>query len=207
MNGFITESTSKITDGFGTAVYILVLYFFLYYAAANVESTLGKPGYILLILILLAVGIFMLTRALRAGKAEAQLADAGITAGVLLWQCTAFSNAFGNAGFSGKIGWLYWSMALLVMIVLWRKTLPPGLRFLLLVYLSLWVVVLYHFALPLISGLPTVFTVLYHFVRVAALAGVLVFMWAIVYHTTNSLQRKLCAVGLAFCVFIGAGIY
>ncbi len=94
MNGFITESTSKITDGFGTAVYILVLYFFIYYVGANVESTFGKTGYILLILILLAAGIFMLTRALRAGKAEAQLADAGITAGVLLWQVHGVQQRF-----------------------------------------------------------------------------------------------------------------
>ena len=203
MNGFISESTSKISDGFGTAFFILVLYFATRFLYPLVETTFGRPGAFIYILILLAVGIFMLARALLAGREDTQLADAGLTAGVLLWQVTQFSNLLGGSGLFGQSGWLFWLMAVLITTVLWRKVLPVGLRFFMLVYLLMWVGLLYANTLSLITGWPPVFIAAYHAVRVVALLGVLVFLWWIVFRTSTAVERKVCAVGFAFCVLLG----
>jgi hypothetical protein len=207
MNGFISESTSKISDGFGTAFFMLVLYLSTRFVYPLVETTFGKPGAFIYILILLAAGIFMLARALLTGRQEAQLADAGLTAGVLLWQVTQFSNVLGSSGLFGPSGWLFWLMAVLITTVLWRKVLPIGMRFFILVYLLLWAGLMYSNTLALITGWPPVFIASYHAVRAAALLGVLVFLWWIVYRTSNVVQRKVCAVGLAFCVLLGMLIF
>ncbi len=207
MNGFISESTSKISDGFGTAFFILVLYLSTRFVYPFVESTFAKPGVFIYILILLAAGIFMLARALLAGRQEAQWADAGLSAGVLLWQVTQFSNLLGNSGLFGQSGWLFWLMAILITTVLWRKVIPVGLRFFILVYLLLWAGLLYTNTLPLITGWPPVFIVSYHAVQALALAGVLVFLWWIVFRTSTAVERKVCALGLAFCVMLGASLF
>jgi hypothetical protein len=203
MNGFISESTSKISNGFGTAFFILLLYFATRFIYPLVETTFGTPGAFIYILILLAAGIFMLARALLAGSEDAQLADAGLTAGVLLWQVTQFSNLLGSSGLFGQSGWLFWLMAVLITTVLWRKVLPIGLRFFMLVYLLMWVGLLYANTLSLITGWPPVFIAAYHAVRVIALLGVIVFLWWIVFRTSTAVERKVCAVGFAFCVLLG----
>jgi hypothetical protein len=203
MNGFISESTSKISDGFGTAFYILVLYFSTRLIYPFVESTFGKPGVFIYILILLAAGIIMLARALLTSRQDAQLADAGLTAGVLLWQVTQFSNLLGSSGLFEPVGWLFWLMVVLITTVLWRKVLPIGLRFFMLVYLLWWAGLLYANSLILITAWPPAFIASYHALRVTALLGVLFFLWWIVFRTFNPVQRKVCAVGLAFCVLLG----
>ena len=207
MNGFISESTSKISDGFGTAFFILVLYLSTRFVYPLVETTFGKPGAFIYILILLAAGIFMLARALLTGRQEAQLADAGLTAGVLLWQVTQFSNLLGSSGLFRPGGWLFWLMAVLITTVLWRKVLPIGLRFFMLVFLLFWAGLLYTSTLALITAWPPVFIAIFHAVRAAALAGVLVFLWWIVYRTSNVVERKVCAVGVAFCVLLGVMLF
>jgi hypothetical protein len=177
MNGFITESTRKISDGFGTAFFILVLYFSIRFVYPFVETTFGAPGAFIYILILLAAGIFMLARALLADRQEAQLANAGFTAGVLLWQVAQFSNLLGNSGLFGQSGWLFWLIALLITVELWRKVLSIGLPFFILVYLLWWAGLLYGNTLSLISGWLPVFIASYHAVRAAALVGLLNFCY------------------------------
>jgi hypothetical protein len=207
MNGFITESTSKISDGFGTAVFILLLYSSTRLIYTPVETIFGKPGAFIYILLLLAAGIFMLARALLAGRIDAQLAVSGLGAGVLLWQVTRFSSQVGDSGLFGQSGWLFLLMAALITTVLWRRVLPIGLRFFMLVYLLLWAGQLYASALPLISGWPPMFIMPYRAVWVAALVGILVFLWGIVFRTFNAVQRKGYAVGLAFCVLLAASLF
>ena len=98
-------------------------------------------------------------------------------------------------------------MAVLITTVLWRKVLPLGLRFFILVYLLLWAGLLYANTQSLIPRWPPVFIASYHALQAVALAGVLVFLWWIVFRTSTAVERKVCAVGLAFCVLLGAGIF
>jgi membrane protein insertase Oxa1/YidC/SpoIIIJ len=72
-----------------------------------------------------------------------------------------------------------------------------------LVYLLMWVGLLYANTLSLITGWPPVFIAAYHAVRVVALLGVIVFLWWIVFRTSTAVERKVCAVGFAFCVLLG----
>jgi hypothetical protein len=88
---------------------------------------------------------------------------------------------------------------LLIAIVLWRKVFLVGMRFFVLVYLLMWAGMLYVNTQNLLISWPPVLVATYHAVRVIALAGILVFLWWIVFRTFTPVQRKACAVGLAFC--------
>jgi hypothetical protein len=199
MNGFINESVSKLYDGFGSVFYLLALYFATRLVYLPVAHAFGKPGVFIYILFLLAVGIFMLARSLVTDKEETRLATYGLTAGVLLWHVMQFSNLMGNSGLFGQTGWLFWLLFLLIAIVLWRKVFLVGMRFFVLVYLLMWAGMLYVNTQNLLISWPPVLVATYHAVRVIALAGILVFLWWIVFRTFTPVQRKACAVGLAFC--------
>lgn len=202
MNGFITESVSKIYDGFGTAAYLLMVTFTTRLLYLPIEEAFGRPGVFIFILLLLATGIFMLGRAFAAEKDENRLAFNGLTAGVLLWQVTRFSNRIGEIGLFNQTGWLIWLTFLLVVLVLWRRIFPVGLRFFSMTFLLLWAGLLYTTTGDLLQTWPPVLIVAYHSVRAIALVGILILTWWIAFRTINPSQRKTCAVLLAFCAML-----
>ena len=167
-----------------------------------IEQAFGRPGVFMFILILLATGIFMLARALTPGKDENRLAFNGLTAGVLLWQVTRFSNLIGEIGLFEQTGWLIWLTFTLIVAVLWRKVFPIGLRFFSITFLLHWAGLLYTNTSNLLHTWPPVLVVSYLSVRVIALIGILLLTWWIAFRTVNSSQRKACAVFLAFCAMI-----
>jgi hypothetical protein len=207
MNGFISESTSKISDGFGTAVYLFTLHISTRFLYSLIDKSSIKPGEFVFILLPVALGVFMLVRAFTGTRPVEQRADAGLAAGALLWQVTLFVYLLISGGLFEYISWVIWLLGVLSTIVLWPRILSLGLRFFTLVYLLMWAGTLYVDLLAFISGWPTIFIAIYHAVRMAALAGVLVFLWVIVYRSSNSMQRKVCGVGLAFCVLLGLNLF
>lgn len=206
MNGFVTESVSKIYDGFGTTAYLLLLTFTPRLVYLPIKAAFGRPGVFIFILLLLAAGIFMLGRSLAAGKDENRLAFNGLTAGVLLWQVTRFSNLIGEIGLFKQTGWLIWLTLLLIFGVMWRKIFPVGLRFFALTFLLLWAGLLYTNTGDLLQSWPAVLIVSYHTIRALALVAILVLIWWIAFRTFNPIQRKACAVLLAFCAML-AGMW
>jgi hypothetical protein len=206
MNGFITESVSKIYDGFGTAAFLLMLTFSTRLLYLPIEKSFGQAGVFIYILLLLAAGIFMLGKALVTDKDENRLAFNGLTAGVLLWQVTRFSNLIGDIGLFNQAGWLIWLTFLLIVVILWRRIFPVGLRFFSMTFLLLWAGLLYTNSGELILSWPAVLIVAYHSVKAAALIGILILTWWIAFRTFNPNQRKACAVLLAFCAML-AGMW
>jgi len=206
MNGFVTESVSKIYDGFGTAAYLLMLTFTTRLLYLPIEEAFGRAGVFIFILLLLATGIFMLGRAFAAEKDENRLAFNGLTAGVLLWQVTRFSNRIGEIGLFNQTGWLIWLTFLLVVLVLWKRIFPVGLRFFSMTFLLLWAGLLYANTGNLLQTWPAVLIVAYRSVKAFALIGILILIWWIAFRTINPSQRKTCAVLLAFCAML-AGMW
>jgi|GEM_PF-823260 len=206
MNGFVTESVSKIYDGFGTTAYLLMLTFTTRLIYLPTEEAFGRPGVFIYILLLLAIGVFMLGRALAAGNDENRLAFNGLTAGVLLWQVTRFSNRIGEIGLFTQTGWLIWLIFLLIVVVLWKRIFPTGLRFFSMTFLLLWVVLLYANTSEMLQSWLPVLIVAYLSVKAIALIGILLLTWWIAFRTINPSQRKTCAVLLAFCAML-AGMW
>lgn len=58
----------------------------------------------------------------------------------------------------------------------------------------------------LIQGWTTAWTLLFYSIRMTSLVGTQVFTWWIIFHSPTSMQRKISAVGLAFCALL-AGLW
>ena len=206
MNGFITESVSKIYDGFGTAAYLLMLTFTTRLLYLPIEEAFGRAGDFHFYPVTAGNWDIHVGRALAAGNDENRLAFNGLTAGVLLWQVTRFSNRIGEIGLFNQTGWLIWLTLLLIVVVLWKRIFPIGLRFFSMTFLLLWAGLLYANTGNLLQTWPAVLIVAYQSVKAIALIGILILTWWIAFRTINPSQRKACAVLLAFCAML-AGMW
>lgn len=206
MNGFITESVSKIYDGFGTAAYLLMITFAARLVYLPVEKALGKTGIFVYILVLLAVGTFLAGKSLTKAKDDNHLAFYGMSAGVLLWQAVQFSLKFGSDNSIGWSGWLIGGAVLALMILLWKKILPFGLRFFAAEFTLLWAGVLYRDGLAQLGHWSPAIAAGYQLLRAAALVGILFIIWWIAFRTKEVAQRQACGMALAFCAML-AGLW
>ncbi|MBA3072129.1 MAG: hypothetical protein FP831_00870, partial [Anaerolineae bacterium] len=86
MNGFITESVSKIADGLGTALKLLAFVLLTSLAFIPLKTYLGVWGIVGLLVILLIVSLFYIFRSFNHNFEDRQKAWCGMAAGVILWQ-------------------------------------------------------------------------------------------------------------------------
>jgi hypothetical protein len=202
MNGFITESTSKISDGFGTTLFLLALYSATNITYPPVVSSFGRPGVFAYILILLGIGIFMLQRSIAGHGQEEKHSGSGLTAGLLLWQVTRFSNLLGNIGLFNQTGYLVWLMVFLMTLVLWKKLLPLGIKYFTLTFLCHWLGILLVNSQTLIESASPVVQASWLAFRVLGAVGIFVFIGWIVFKAFTPTQRKFCGLGLYFCILL-----
>jgi hypothetical protein len=206
MNGFITESVSKLYDGFGTALYLLGLVFSTRLMHLFIIKYLGYPGLFIFSLLLLALGIFLLARGIVNVQDENKCATYGISAGVILWQVLQFLNLAEELGFYRVIPLIIWGIAALLLMIFWRKIGWVTFRFFSLVFLLMWAGSFLIKTSELIQGWTTGWTLVFYSVRMISLVGTLLFTWWIIFHSPTSMQRKISAVGLAFCAML-AGLW
>jgi hypothetical protein len=206
MNGFITESVSKLYDGFGTALYLLGVVFSTRLMNLFVNKYLRFPGLFIFSLLLLAIGIFLLARGVVGGLDDNKQATYGISAGVLIWQAPTFLNLSNGIGFYTIYGLIIWGVTTLFLALFWRRISWVSIRFFILVFLGMWAGSFLIQASELLQGWTTAWTFVFYSVRLASLAGTLVFTWWIIFHSPTSMQRKISAVGLAFCAML-AGLW
>ena len=61
-----------------------------------------------------------------------------MAAGVLLWQVTRYLPEIPGLGWFDRIGFLYWFGLLILTVLLWKKVLSTGFKFLLVTFLLNW---------------------------------------------------------------------
>ncbi len=206
MHGFITESVSKIYDGFGTTGYLLMVIFGTRLIYLPIEKLLGKIGIFVYVLLLLGLGTYMLGRSLLTGRDKNHLVFDGMTAGVLFWQAVQFSDLTLESEKFNTIGWLVWFVVLILVISLWRKVLPTGLGYFLLEFLLLWGGLLYLRTNTYIVEWSPLLVAGYRSIRAIALIAILFLLWWIAFRTQRITQRQTCGILLAFCAML-AGLW
>lgn len=200
MNGFITESVSKIADGLGTAIKLLAFVFLTSLAFIPLKTYLGVWGIVGLLVILLIVSLFYIFRSFNHNFEDRQKAWCGMAAGVILWQVTRYLPEIPGWGWVSKAGILYWAATALLTLLLWKKVLNVGGQFTLLTFLLNWIGGIYLATLDRAGGWPQLMAQAYASVHYLGIFGILVSIWWIVMRSRNSLERKYGGLALYFSV-------
>jgi len=206
MNGFITESVSKLSDGFGTALYLLGLVFSTRFLNRVIEKYFGYTGFFIFTLLLLVLAIFSLGRGISKDQDDPNSAGYGITSGVLLWQVLIFFSLIGNLRIFSIPVMILWAIAGLITLMSWRKISSKTIRFFLLVFLMMWGGFIFIEGNNLAFNWQPIWNLVFFSGRLAALAGTLVFSWWIVFKSVNSENRKIAGVLLGFSAML-AGLW
>lgn len=194
MNGFVTESLSKIIDGFGNALKLLVVYAVTTYLMIPVKGIFLKQGEFIYILLLLAAAAFELHRSLAVRTSDQKRAWKGMAAGLLFWQVMRFTVQLGTFPLFQGPGILFWVMNVLIVAVLWKKILPIGAKTAMSVFLACWLEKLYMTSLESISSWPPLVIVAYESIRyLAAAAGVFALLY-IIYKSKGPEDRSFAAI-------------
>lgn len=200
MNGFITESVSKIADGFGSALKLLAFVVLTSLAFIPLKSHLGLYGVLGLLAVLLLLSLFYIYRSFNPGFEDRQKAWCGMAVGVLLWQVTHYLPEIPGWGWVSKAGILYWAGAALLTLVLWKHVLSVGFRFTLLTFLLNWIGGIYLATLDRAGGWPQFIAQAYTSMHYLGILGILLSIWWIVWRSRNSLERKYGGLVLYFSV-------
>ncbi|PKN98997.1 MAG: hypothetical protein CVU42_09005 [Chloroflexi bacterium HGW-Chloroflexi-4] len=200
MNGFITESVSKIADGLGSALKLLAFVVLTSLAFIPLKTHLGLYGVLGLLAILLLLSLFYLYRSFNDNFEARQKAWCGMAAGALLWQVTRYLPEVPGWGWVSKAGILYWAAAALLTLILWKNVLNVGGRFTLLTFLLNWIGGIYLATLDRAGLWPQFMAQAYASVHYLGILGIMASIWWIVMRSHNSLERKYGGLALYFSV-------
>lgn len=202
MHGFISESTSKISDGFWSAAKLLLLFLLLTMFPTflvNEDSTQLRIAYLVL---LMAGGVFFLFRSLVDRIPETQNAMNGMVSGLFFWQAVNFSGFPEDWVLFQPAGYLLWLGSVILIYLLWSRVLPVGMRFMLLVIMLHWIGRLLITSLSMLVTNGMAGWIVPGSIRLSGIVGILFCLWFIVVRSSVPLQRRYAAVGLYFSVLI-----
>ena len=202
MSGFITESVSKISDGFGSAIKLMVFMLLSTLAVTPIRSLFGLYGVIGLLGLLFLLSIYYLYSSLRGQFEETKKAWCGMASGVLLWQVTRYLPEIPGLGGMDSIGFLSWLGRRIVPILLWRRVLNTGFKFLLSTFLVNWLGHLYQIYIKQSEHWSGMLGMIFPYLRYLGVAGIFFATWWIVTRSQNSIQRKYGGLALYFCVLL-----
>jgi hypothetical protein len=194
MDGFITESVNKISDGIGNAISLLLYYALTTLIIIPIRNFWQGPGVLIYILILLALAGFELNRTLITRTSEPSRAWHGMAAGLFFWQVIRFTAEMNSSQIFHQTGLIFWVMAVIFTAILWKKVLPVGLRSTMLVFLACWLGRLYQEGYTRLANWPPLFQFGYEAIR--WLVGILglVALLMIIFRTRDLNSRIYCAV-------------
>ncbi len=202
MDGFITESVGKISDGFFAAIKLVLGYYLVRLLLVLIERFFGLAGVIVFVILLMAIGAFYLYRSWAIGITDHKRAWRGMLAGLLFWQAFVMIADFGSFPLFERLGVLFWVMLVIVMFTLWKKIQPVGIKMSLAVFLACWMGRIYFTGLPLTSGWMPVLQLAYGSIRWLAVAAGIAAIIYIIYRSRNAVSR-----GLAGIVIFGAFLF
>lgn len=200
MNGFITESVSKIADGLGSALKLLAFVVLTTLAFIPLKTHLGLYGVVGLLAVLLLLSVYYLYRSCNHQLEDKQKAWCGMAAGALLWQVTRYLPEIPGWGWVSNAGILYWAVAALLTLALWKHVLSVGARFTLLTFLINWIGGIYLATMDRAGLWPQFVAQAYTSAHYLGILGILFSIWWIVMRSRNCLERKYGGLALYFSV-------
>ncbi len=196
MHGFISESTSKISDGLWSATKLMLLSLVAILFPQLIERQFSFPFRLPYLILLMVVGIFYLFRSLVSRNPDTQKAMNGMVAGVLFWYAVRYSGLPEDWEFFKTGGYLLWLGSAILVFLLWSRVLPIGMRFTLLVLMAHWLGRLLILSLPSMTGAGFSKWLGIGSVRLLGIIGFFISLWYIIVRSANPLQRRYAAVGL-----------
>lgn len=194
MNGFITESVSKLSDGIGNAIRLLLLYLITSLLVVPVNMFFHRIGVLIYVFILLALGVFELQRSLAIRTSDSRRAWNGMAAGVYFWQVIRFAAQLDSIMLFQQSGIIFWIMGVLVTASIWRRVLPIGLKMVLFTLLACWLGKIYVLGYNFLSNWVPFIVFSYQALRyIVGLGGLLLLVY-IIFKSENAERRSYAAI-------------
>ena len=201
MNGFITESTSKISDGIANAINLLLFYALTSLLILPIEHFFHRPGFLIYIFLLLALAGFELQRTMIARISDPRRAWHGMAAGLYLWQVIRFTAELGSYPLFQQSGMIFWVMAVLITATLWKRLLPIGVRATMSVVIVCWLGKLYQVGYTYLAEWPPFVTFGYVALRyLAGVAGLIALLFII--FRSHDLNSRVYGAILVFAAVL-----
>jgi hypothetical protein len=194
MNGFITESVGKISDGIANAIKLVIFYAITTLLLIPVEHYFQRPGILIYIFLLLAIAGFELHRTLIARTSEPRRAWHGLAAGLFFWQVVRYTADLSNLALFQQAAMIYWVMVVLITVVLWKKLLPIGVRSAMLVLLVCWLGKLYQMGFTYLLDWPPFINFGYGVLRYLVGLGGVIALFLIIFRSRDLNSRIYSAV-------------
>lgn len=187
MNGFITESVSKLLDGLGTTMKLLAALV----ASSMLFITMERSGNYRLVFIyllfLLAAGVYCLYLALVARGHGTDQAFFGMLSGLLFWQAFSHSGKLEVSSLKNFLGLIFILLVLTIMV--WKRGLPEGLRFMILLVLANWICQQVLTSTGPHGQIASLIPGINILVRYMAIAGIGISVWFILLRSQTARQR------------------
>jgi hypothetical protein len=201
MDGFITESVGKISDGFFAAIKLVLGYYLVRLLLVLIERFFGMPGVVIFVFMLMAVGAYFLYRSWAIDISEHKRAWRGMLAGLLFWQAFVMIADFGSFPLFERLGILFWVMLVIVMFTLWKKIQPVGIKMSLAVFLTCWIGKIYFTGLAQTADWMPVLRLAYGSIRWLAVAVGVAAVVYIIYRSRDAVNRGLAGT-VIFAAFL-----
>ncbi len=200
MNGFITESVSKLSDGIGNSIRLLLLYFITTLIYLPLDAFFHQIGVLIYILILLALAVFELQRSLAVRTSDSKRAWNGMAAGVYFWQVIRFTTEITSIKLFQQAGIIFWVMTALIVATLWAKILPVGIRTAMFTLLVSWLGKIYTVGYGYLSNWAPFVVFGYQSLRyIVGLLGILLLFYIVV-KSENAASRSYAAILIFFSI-------
>lgn len=207
MNGFITESVSKISDGIINSIKLILFYALTTLLLVPIAHFFQRPGKLIYIFLLLALAGVELQRSLISRTSESLRAWHGMAAGLYFWQVIRFTAELGSFQLFQQSGMIFWVMAVIITVVLWKRVMPIGMRSAMAVLLVCWLGKLYQVGYTYLNEWPPFIRFGYASLRYfAALTGVIA-LFLIIFRSRDLNSRIYGAITIFAAVLFAALIF
>ncbi len=194
MNGFITKSVSKLSDGIGNSIRLLALYLVTSLLVVPINTFFHRIGVLIYLFILLALAVFEMQRSLSIRTSDPKRVWCGMAAGVYFWQVIRFTAQLDALQIFQQSGILFWIMAVLITATLWNRFLPMGLRTMMLTLLTCWLGKIYVLGFASLANWAPIVVFGYRAFRYICGAGGLLLLVYVPFKSENAANRSYAAI-------------
>ncbi len=197
---------SVVMDGLLVTLVLTLLSMVLNLMIGPVRGQFGVPGLLIYALGALAVAMYCLDRSLTLVGDGVRVWH-GVVGGLVGWFCCSLADMIGSNALVEQTALLWLIFAGMVAAVMWRRVLPLGGRFFVMVFLMSWSV---RFVLEVQEGLAgwmPIFERTYSFSGYVALFGALVSAIWLFLRARQRLAKLWTAVWLWFFVLIAISVF
>lgn len=189
---------SRLSEGCLSAAVLFLAWLTVVMSVRPIESTLGEPGLLVYMLVLLALSMFSLQQGLVLKHREANRAWYGVTGGFLAWAVVEVCNYLGVPILPDPASFVLIIMMALIIALLWRNGLSAGARFFFLTFLLSWAQKLLVIIQEGLASLMPSFSLAFRTTGIlAVVAAVLLLGWVLI-KTRHRMQLIYGSLGIWF---------